>query len=242
MFWTLAILLLLVVTGGFISYYGDLQGRRWGKRRVSWFGMRPKHTAILITSITGSVIALLTVGAVMLAAPNVANVILHESVHATVFIPDEPFFNEGFAEYIADRMADDWVRTQFGETSAELVAYRDDQAERATRTARELRAYDELAALYAGHEPDAVKLAKKAAIIDAMVADLRLRYRPDNASLIELRVYRATGDGFATLQAACGGSLERMLAAGKRLRRADFAKDLEDDLAPVLRHLADLCR
>ena len=77
MFWTLAILLLLVVTGGFISYYGDLQGRRWGKRRVSWFGMRPKHTAILITSITGSVIALLTVGAVMLAAPNVANVILH---------------------------------------------------------------------------------------------------------------------------------------------------------------------
>lgn len=173
---------------------------------------------------------------------DLANVILHESVHATVFIPDEPFFNEGFAEYVADRMADDWVRERFGAASAELAAYRDAQTRRAERTARELRAYDELAALYAGHEPDAVKLAKKAAIIDALVADLELRERPDNASLIELRVYRAAGDGFTTVQAACGGSLDRMLAAGKRLRRADFAKDLQDDLAPVLRRMAALCR
>ncbi len=173
---------------------------------------------------------------------DLANVILHESVHATVFIPDEPFFNEAFAEFVADRMADDWVRETFGEHSAELVAYRDDQARRAERTARMLRAYDDLSALYAGAEPDATKLAKKAAIIDAMVADLQLRERPDNASLIELRVYRAAGDGFATVQAACGGSLERMLAAGKRLGRADFTKDLEDDLGRVLRHMADLCR
>ena len=74
------------------------------------------------------------------------------------------------------------------------------------------------------------------------VHEQQLRERPDNASLIELRVYRAAGDGFATVQAACGGSLERMLAAGKRLGRADFTKDLEDDLGRVLRHMADLCR
>ncbi len=40
MFWTILALLLMVVLGGFISYYGDLQGRRWGKKRVSWFGLR----------------------------------------------------------------------------------------------------------------------------------------------------------------------------------------------------------
>ena len=76
MFWTLLAMLLLVGTGGFISYYGDLQGRRWGKKRVSWFGMRPKHTAILITSLTGAVIALLSVAALMLVVPNVRNVVL----------------------------------------------------------------------------------------------------------------------------------------------------------------------
>src|SRR5205807_5007114 len=76
MLWTVLALLLLVVTGGFISYFGDLQGRRWGKRRVSWFGLRPKHTAILITSLTGGVIAFLSVAALMIVVPNVRDVVL----------------------------------------------------------------------------------------------------------------------------------------------------------------------
>jgi predicted aminopeptidase len=171
-----------------------------------------------------------------------ANVILHESVHATVFIPDEPFFNEGLAEYVADRMADDWLVARFGADSPLVAAYRDDLAERATRTTRELAAYAELEKLYASKASDRVKLAEKARIIDQLAADLGLHERPDNASLIELRVYRAAGDGFARVQAACGGSLARMMAAGKRLRRADFSESLEDDLGPVLRRMAHLCR
>lgn len=66
----------LVLLGGFISYYGDLQGRRWGKRRVSWWGMRPKHTAILITSITGALIVLLSIGTVLAVSPLLRTVIL----------------------------------------------------------------------------------------------------------------------------------------------------------------------
>ncbi len=76
MLWTLLALLLWIVLGGFISYYGDLQGRRWGKKRVSWFGMRPKHTAILITSLTGGVIALLSVLTLLLIVPPVRDVLL----------------------------------------------------------------------------------------------------------------------------------------------------------------------
>ena len=69
-------LLLMAVIGGFISYFGDLQGRRWGKKRVSLFGLRPKHTAILLTSITGGVISLLSVGAMMLIVPQVREIVL----------------------------------------------------------------------------------------------------------------------------------------------------------------------
>lgn len=76
MVWTLLALALWVVLGGFISYYGDLQGRRWGKRRVSWFGMRPKHTAILITSLTGGFIALFSVLSLMIIVPTVRDVVL----------------------------------------------------------------------------------------------------------------------------------------------------------------------
>lgn len=77
MFWTLLALLLWIVLGGFISYYGDLQGRRWGKKRISKFGLRPKHFAILITCITGGVISLLSVVSLLLIMPPVRDVLLH---------------------------------------------------------------------------------------------------------------------------------------------------------------------
>ena len=76
MIWTLLALVSMVALGGFISYYGDLQGRRWGKKRVSWFGLRPKHTAILITSLTGAFIAFFSVATVLLIAPPVRRIVL----------------------------------------------------------------------------------------------------------------------------------------------------------------------
>ncbi len=47
---------------GFIAYWGDLLGRRLGKRRLSLFGLRPRHTAIVFTTITGMLIAIFTIG------------------------------------------------------------------------------------------------------------------------------------------------------------------------------------
>lgn len=59
----------LMVVCGAIAYTGDLLGRRLGKRRLSIFGLRPKHTAIVLTIITGVVIAGVTFGAAMAAVP-----------------------------------------------------------------------------------------------------------------------------------------------------------------------------
>ena len=53
------------------------------------------------------------------AYPALANVILHESVHATVLVPDQPFFNESFASYVADVLTDHWVEVNFGRGSNE---------------------------------------------------------------------------------------------------------------------------
>jgi len=46
---------------GFIAYWGDLLGRRLGKRRLSLLGLRPRHTAIVFTTITGMLIAIFTI-------------------------------------------------------------------------------------------------------------------------------------------------------------------------------------
>jgi uncharacterized protein (DUF3084 family) len=65
-----------VVMGGIIAYTGDLIGRRYGKRRASLFGLRPKHTAILITSAFGGFISIVSLGVVFLLVPTVRSVIL----------------------------------------------------------------------------------------------------------------------------------------------------------------------
>ena len=43
----------LIVLGGIIAYVGDWIGRRVGRQRLTLFGLRPKHTSIVIAVITG---------------------------------------------------------------------------------------------------------------------------------------------------------------------------------------------
>lgn len=73
-----SLLLLAAIIGGagFIAYIGDLLGRRMGKARLTIFGLRPRHTAILVTSITGMVIAALTLGILLAANRDYAEVLV----------------------------------------------------------------------------------------------------------------------------------------------------------------------
>ena len=59
---TALVVLFLLAVCGLIAYIGDLLGRRMGKKRLSAFGLRPKHTAILFTIVTGVLIACVSLG------------------------------------------------------------------------------------------------------------------------------------------------------------------------------------
>lgn len=174
------------------------------------------------------------------ALPELANVILHESVHATVLVADEPFFNESFASYIADALTDHWIELHFGPGSPEELAWTLGQAVHGPRTARLLATYEALKKLYAGSLPRAQKLAEKARIIDELVADLHLRRRPNNATLTETRVYNGGVEPILAAHRACG-DLRSLVEAGRTLSRRDFDKPLQDDLAPIGKVLAKRC-
>lgn len=184
----------------------------------------------------------------MLLAPGddafaeVADVILHESVHATKFIPDQTYFNEGAATYVADALTAVWLTERFGPESPQLATWLSVEASRLTRVERLLATYEELEALYASDAPRARKLARKQAIIDRVVEDLELVRRPNNASLIELRTYRAGRGVFAELLEACGGDLGRLVAAVKSVKPSDFTRTLQEDLRPALAPAAKRCR
>jgi uncharacterized protein (DUF3084 family) len=58
----LQIIVLLVLIGGAIAYIGNYIGRRIGKRRLTIFNLRPRYTAIVITILSGVLIAICTLG------------------------------------------------------------------------------------------------------------------------------------------------------------------------------------
>ncbi len=69
------LIIVMAVVGGLIAYIADKMGSKIGKRRMSVFGLRPKYTSILLTVISGTMIAVLTIG-VMAAASQSARTAL----------------------------------------------------------------------------------------------------------------------------------------------------------------------
>ena len=55
--YSILFIIVVVLVSGFIAYFGDILGRRMGKKRLTLFNMRPKYTAIVVTTITGMIIA-----------------------------------------------------------------------------------------------------------------------------------------------------------------------------------------
>ena len=58
----LRILLVIAIMGGLIAFLGDKIGTKVGKRRMSLFGLRPKHTSIIVTIVTGILISAFNLG------------------------------------------------------------------------------------------------------------------------------------------------------------------------------------
>ena len=58
----ISLILVIVVTGGIIAFLGDRIGTRVGKKRLTLWGLRPRYTSIIITILTGVLIAGSTMG------------------------------------------------------------------------------------------------------------------------------------------------------------------------------------
>lgn len=63
--YTILFIIALILVSGFIAYFGDLLGRRMGKKRLTLWTLRPRHTAIIVTTITGMLISTLALFALV---------------------------------------------------------------------------------------------------------------------------------------------------------------------------------
>jgi predicted aminopeptidase len=166
------------------------------------------------------------------------NTVIHESVHATVLVKDEQYFNESLASYIADTMTDQYLRERFGATSPELTMYVDQNARSRVRAAELNVVYQALDGVYTSNASRSEKLERKRQIIDQLVASMRLTKRPNNATLIGFRLYQVGGDEFSSLYSACAQNWRRFLTAVSRVSAEDFGVPQRQDFGPVMTKVA----
>lgn len=167
-----------------------------------------------------------------------ANTVLHESLHATVYIPSQSAFNESVASYVGDVLAERWLIARFGEGSPELLTYRDDLTGGEERTERLHRAYRDLDALYRSKEPREVILRKKKRYLEKLHDELEMARMPNNASLIGFRTYASGEAELKALGAACGGDMRRFVKAVAQTEAKLFDEPQQEDVAKVLDKLA----
>jgi predicted aminopeptidase len=176
------------------------------------------------------------------ALAELANVILHESVHATVYIPGQSSFNEGLATYIGDELTVRYLDARFGPGSDELTSWLEGETRGREIRERFHRGYDALSALYASDLPDTEKLAKKKTLLAEIQADVRFRRPITNATLAGYSTYHSSRDEFARLWEACSQEPRLMIEVTKTLRAEDFPEANAEDLAKTVDGLVAKCR
>jgi predicted aminopeptidase len=172
------------------------------------------------------------------ALGELANVVLHESVHATVYVKDQSAFDESLASFVADRLTPAALEALLGPGAREAAAWGAAQPRDRVRVARLHEAYVELDALYRSTATDAAKRAGKARILGAVQEELHLARPLNNAALAGYRAYDSGTAAFERLRAACEGSWPRLLAAARTLTPSDFARPQQPGFDDVVDRLA----
>jgi predicted aminopeptidase len=168
------------------------------------------------------------------APHRLANLIIHEQFHATVFIKGHVQFNEELAEFVGSEGARLYMESRYGADSEEYrgIFAGEDDNRAYVDFIRQLTA--ELETVYAGGAAREEKLREKERVINAAKerfdAEYESRFRsgnyrgfadlPVNNAYLELyRLYYAEDNFFADLYRRSGMNLPAFIAGAKAIRR-----------------------
>lgn len=82
----LYLIAVMIITGGAIAFIGDRIGTKVGKKRLSIFGLRPRHTSIIVTIVTGILITAISIGTLAIISKDVRTALFGmEELNATMY-------------------------------------------------------------------------------------------------------------------------------------------------------------
>ena len=172
------------------------------------------------------------------ALGELANAVLHESVHATIYVKDQSAFDESLASFVADRLTATWLIRVRGRDAPATRTWIALQARGEDHRSRLHRAHDELDAVYRSNATDAEKRAEKHRILEALRAELHLAGPINNATLAGYETYGAGYAAFERLLATCGGSWPRFLGVLASVCESDFSRPQLKNIDEVIDRLA----
>lgn len=170
-----------------------------------------------------------------------ADTILHESLHATVYVAGQTSFNEGLATFVGEHLAKAYLADRYGEDSRELRNFLAGERDGVARSARLRKAFLDLDALYKSKLSDEEKLREKGYILQALRAELHMKKTVTNATLAGFRAYHGASKGFEAMYVRCGEDIGRMVEAAKTIKETDFEEPQSKEFDGVLQKAAETC-
>ncbi len=169
------------------------------------------------------------------ALAGLVNTVLHESVHATLYIPGQSAFDESLASFVADALTAAYLARRQGPT--EVAKYLERQERKAVRLGRLHDAYGRLDALYSSPLSEEDKRVQKAALFEHLQRELGTARTFNNAVLSGHRNYDAGRPAFQRLLSRCKGDFKRFMATVRKLEASSFPKPQMDNFTPVVDRL-----
>ena len=163
---------------------------------------------------------------------DLVNVLIHETVHATLYIDGQSSFNESVASFIADHLSVEYLSKRFGPKSEELKRYQEGLVQEARFRQFLTERYQELNSVYESKVTDAVKQRKKSSVMSAIEKRFPKSGTWNNARLIQFKTYQSETEEFEILLNTCAGDLKRTFSVLRRLREDSFPEPQMETFGP----------
>jgi predicted aminopeptidase len=171
------------------------------------------------------------------ALPELVNVVLHESVHATLYINDQSYFNESLAFYLADVLTEKYFRENGLLDSAIWKAYLKNRNYYEKLQERMAVAYQDLKKIYDSKASDEEKQKQKAAYLSSLQSELKFKRPISNATLIQFQTYDPGDHGFGELFKKYNEDVREFLQALQKLKPSEFEHPHQIELKGLLEKL-----
>jgi predicted aminopeptidase len=162
------------------------------------------------------------------ALGELVNVVLHESVHATVYIEGQSYFNESLAMFVAEHLTQKYFQVNGMLGTTQWRSYLDNMARGDELRTRLMRAYRELKEIYDSSLTVAEKSERKRLYLESLQNEIQATRPVSNATIVQYRTYDDSEHGFEELLARENGDMRLFLQEISGIKATDFGRSQDE--------------